>query len=160
MDREVGQVVKVGEREMEILIQAPAGCEACSARGVCHAGNETAGFRIITLPRINGVKPGQQVVLTFRQSSSLIAAMIVFVVPIVFALAGFLIATNLFPSSELYGAIGLIGGLFLSGIFIYFLNQNLSRSSFFLPRVEVNRHSPESHNESRGDNGLPPIHPN
>ncbi|NOX36769.1 MAG: SoxR reducing system RseC family protein [Calditrichaeota bacterium] len=160
MDREVGQVVKVGEKEMEIMIHAPAGCDSCSAKGVCHAGSSDSGFRIITLPRINGVQPGQQVVLTFRQSSSLIAAMIVFVVPILFALMGYLVATTLFPSSELFGALGLIGGLLISGAVIYFLNQNLSRSNFFLPRVEIQDQPSESPGISREKNGLPPIHQN
>ncbi len=160
MDREVGQVVKVGEKEMEVMIHAPAGCDSCSAKGVCHVASADAGFRIITLPRINGVQTGQQVILTFRQSSSLIAAMIVFVVPILFALMGYLVATILFPSSELFGAVGLIGGLFISGAVIYFLNQNLSRSNFFLPRVEIQDHPSEPPDAFRDNNGLPPIHQN
>jgi len=134
MGQETGKVIKIKQGKITVRLLAGDHCQVCAAKSMCAFQGTDTNSRFIELPGVNGIQEGAEVQLEYKESSRILAAFLVFFLPILFLLAGYFIGDNLFdyPNSGILGAV--IGFVFSGGI-LFVLNRWLSRSKLFLPRV-------------------------
>lgn len=140
MGTETGRILKVDQKSMTVQLAAGDHCKVCAAKSVCSFQSEGNVTRLLRLPKSNGIRPGQQIELEYKESSRLLAAFVVFFLPLVFLLAGYFIG-NLYWAGINSGVLGAITGFLLSIPVLYFINRWLSHSALFLPRVRGRVHN-------------------
>ena len=134
MGEEVGKISRVEKGQVTIQLAGGEQCNVCAAKSMCAFNEPGSQYRYLNLPYQPRLKEGSQVRLEYRESSRILAAFIVFVVPILFILAGYVLADRYFNFVN-RGLVGAVAGLILSGGVLFLLNRWLSRSRFFLPRI-------------------------
>ncbi len=134
MGKEVGKISKVEGNWMTVQLRTGEQCEVCAAKSACSFGGPKSKYRFIHIPVVQGFQEGNLVYLEYPEKSKIIAALIVFLLPILMILAGYAIANQIsqIPNSGVFGALG---GFFLSIGVLYMMNKLLSKTGYFLPRI-------------------------
>ena len=104
-------VIAVNGRKVTVEVCSTDGCKACSMNGFCGAGHKDRYFTIETdVP----VKVGDKVVLKIYGGSEVISSLILFLLPILFMIFGFVLGKFILHYSEGTSTLISIGGLALS----------------------------------------------
>ncbi|MTI94966.1 MAG: SoxR reducing system RseC family protein [Firmicutes bacterium] len=110
---QVGKVLAVKDDTAEVMLQRNSACEKC---GVCHLGRTQD--LLLRLPNTVDAEPGQRVLIGMEGVNVVKASLIVYILPVLALVAGFVLIylfhepLNLGGSPDLWGA-GLGFALFL-----------------------------------------------
>jgi len=111
MKEDVGTVVAIHGKKVTIEICPTAGCASCSMSGVCGAGNKNKYFTIET---DQPVQMGDQVTLQIHGGSEVVSSLILFLMPILFMIFGFVLGRFILGLKEGNAVLISILGLGLS----------------------------------------------
>ncbi|MEJ2637752.1 MAG: SoxR reducing system RseC family protein [Calditrichia bacterium] len=134
MGREIGKINRIKDGLMTVQLQNGKQCNTCSSKSACFFGGPAAGYRYIRIPSVSGYEEGNVISVDYRESSKIVAALVLFFLPIVLLLAGYF-AGDAFIAGAGGGILGALAGFMVSLAAIYVLNRVLSRSRLFLPKA-------------------------
>lgn len=134
MEEEIGHVTKVDHGKVKIQLTPGSQCTGCGAKSFCSALGETV--RVLEVESKENVNPGDMVSLKFSASSKLTSAMIIFILPIIFMIAGYFLMTSLYINSEGWGVIGSLLGLVFGFIVIRVLDRLLLKTKEYNPIIK------------------------
>jgi sigma-E factor negative regulatory protein RseC len=146
MGKEVGKITRIKNGWMTIQIRSSENCSACASKSACFFAGPSSNYRYIKIHSVSGYKEGNTISLDYRESSKILAAVVVFLIPIVLLLAGYFVGNSLIKGSG-GGILGAVSGFLVSIGVIYLLNRILARSRLFLPKVS-GRVSPNNFSNS------------
>lgn len=135
---EQGIVTKIDSTTAWVKTTKTDACEACSARGSC---NVMGGGKEMEVEAINnaGAEVGQKVVLSFETSPLLKATFMLYVLPILFLLAGAVIGDKIAPFFNFdVQTFSLIIGLLFFGLAIIFVKSKgnkLAKKDEYRPKI-------------------------
>ncbi len=132
MSTEEGEVVELRNGTVVVRLEAGMRCMTCAARGACQAFG--SGVRKIELPSREGVEPGQRVVLKYKSRFRIFSALLVFLVPIVGLVGGFVAAVALFKTQGA-GVLGAFLGLGIGFGLLRLIDRWIARRATFLPEI-------------------------
>lgn len=138
MATEHGIVTKVDSETAWIKTTKTSACKSCSARSSC---NVMGGGKEMEVKAINDAKAkvGQKVVISFETSPLLKATFLLYVLPIIFLIAGALIGQKISPAFNMDASIisALFGFLFfgLAMIFAKSKGNRLAKKEEYRPKV-------------------------
>ena len=139
MENESGIVVAVENGRAVIQMTPGSYCQKCAAKDICSSLGETT--RQISVPTTKKLSVGERVTLSYRASSRVTSAMIVFILPILFLIAGYFFGTSFFGKSEGWGILGSLLGLVVGFVAIWLLNKILERKQSFIPQILQEHHA-------------------
>ncbi len=132
METEVGWVKAIEGGYAVIRLRAGAQCGRCGAKMVCAAGKGLD--RELKIPNQLYARVGDQVEISYSESSRILQAFLLFILPIFFLLAGYAVARSLY-GTEGAAAIGAFLGLLLSLALLRVLNRVAEKRQAYLPRM-------------------------
>ncbi len=124
METEQGRVVELKDGQVVIELQAGLHCMTCASRGACQALG--GGARRIILPSRGSIRPGQQVTLRYPARNRVLAATLIFLLPLAGLIGGYAVAVSLSPSQGVAVA-GAFLGLVLGFVALRLLDRLLTR---------------------------------
>jgi len=127
MGKEVGKITRIKNGWMTIQLQSSEQCNACASKSACFFAGPASNYRYIKIHSMPGYTEGNTITLGYRESSRIIAALVVFFLPLVLLLAGYFTGDALLAGVD-GGVLGAIAGCLLSMLAIYLLNRWLSHS--------------------------------
>ena len=133
MGTETGKIIGKSTRGITVRLTAGEQCGTCAAKSLCAFQEGSTQWRFLVLPESADVPVGSQVELEYPESSRILAAVLVFLLPLVFLVGGYVIGERL---SFAGGIAGAITGFFLSGGVLALLNRRIKRSRKFLPKIK------------------------
>jgi len=136
MDHEEGVVVSVNDATVIIKMESCEECRACSARHACVAIVDEAA-RTIEVPitrEIEKLHEGDKVGVLFRPGPRILSAFIVFIVPLIFLIAGYFIGFRLYSNEGKAILMSLIA-LVISFVVVWVTNKFLVKSRKFIPEI-------------------------
>ncbi len=133
MQKEAGIIVEKQKNQVIIEMQSSQDCHDCAAQGACNALG-TSSRRIAVETHAEEWHEGDQVWLTFKSSSRIVAALLIFTLPLIFMMAGYAIVTS-HGGSEGLGILGSLTGLGIGFFVVYFINKIFGGGSF-VPEIE------------------------
>lgn len=116
---ESGIVIKTSGEKADVLLQRNLNCGGCSH---CHSTEDGTGM-IAEVDKVPGLAYGDRVLLESTPVRQVTAGFLIFILPLIFFIAGYLFAEKIWINSEL---IALIFGIIFSSIpyiVIYFLRK-------------------------------------
>ncbi len=138
MATEKGIVTKVGSTTAWVTTTKTGACGSCAARSSCTV---LGGGKEMEVEAINvaGAKVGQNVVLSFATSPLLKATFLLYVLPILFLLAGALIGEKIAPIFNFdESTLSIITGLLFFGLAIVFVKlkgNKLAKKDAYRPKI-------------------------
>ncbi len=111
---ESGVVVEVKDGLALVRVASQSGCEKCSAAGFCNYMGENT--RVVEVVNTVGAQKGDSVEIGVPSKYTMIAALLIFIVPMVLAIAGVIVGIFLFQTEVaqiLGGIIGIVAGILL-----------------------------------------------
>jgi len=125
-----GIVKKTDGNFAYIEMELNSGCRTCSNRGVCMSGDKPA---LIKIENTYGLNTGDKVEIDLPPQAKLTAGFLLFILPLIFLVAGYYIGYAIKPTETAGIAGGIIG--LVSGIAdLILLQKLLARSNYFKPR--------------------------
>ncbi|MBN1893508.1 SoxR reducing system RseC family protein [bacterium] len=116
-----------------VQVRARESCDKCSAKNACNPFGKTS--RRIKLPlEGQSYRPGDLVEIETSPRSLLTAAFMVYLLPLVSAIASYAIV-SLRTKSQGLAVLGFFCGFVLSGLAVAVLDRFLGRKKFFSPRI-------------------------
>jgi positive regulator of sigma E activity len=143
MGQETGLITKVEKDRMTVQLNNGEGCSVCAAKSACVFAGPQSNYRYIKVPAIPGAREGQLVTLEYREMSKVVAALVVFILPILFILGGYALGDTVLKTS-VTGTWGAVGGFVLSIGVLYLMNRWLAHSRLFRPKVKAQLAGPGS----------------
>ncbi|NOY59082.1 MAG: SoxR reducing system RseC family protein [Calditrichaeota bacterium] len=134
MEEEIGHVTKVDHGKVKVQLTPGSQCTGCGAKSFCSALGETV--RVLEVESDENVSPGDKVSLKFGTSSKLTSAMIIFILPVIFMIAGYFLMTSLYINTEGWGIIGSLAGLVFGFIVIRILDRVLLKTKEYNPVIK------------------------
>ena len=134
MGKETGKIIKIEEKTMTIQMRSDTHCQFCASKSACVFQGPESMYRFIKVPQKTGYKEGDIVTLEYKESSKIMSALIIFLLPIIFLLLGYLVGYELFGTltAEI---LGVTICFLLSVVILYLLNRLIAKSSYFLPKI-------------------------
>ena len=138
MATEKGIVTKIDSTTAWIKTTKTNACKACAARASCNA---MGGGKEMEVEAINyaGAKVGEKVVISFETSPLLKATFMLYVLPVLFLIAGAFIGTKIAPFFNFDASIlSVITGFLFFGIIIIFVKSKgnkLAKKDEYRPKV-------------------------
>jgi positive regulator of sigma E activity len=138
MKEDVGTVVAIHGKKVTIEICPTAGCASCSMSGVCGAGNKNKYFTIET---DQPVQMGDQVTLQIHGGSEVVSSLILFLMPILFMIFGFVLGRFILGLKEGNAVLISILGLGLSFFVVKIIDHFYGKKMFItiLPKDGISR---------------------
>lgn len=129
---ELGKVIRIEDGKGIVQLDARGGCGHCGMNEFCRASG--TGKRELTLG-LGGrpVKEGDYVEIETPARSVLLAAFLVFLLPLLLASGAYVAARAL--AGEGYGIPAFFGVFIVSMILVAFLDRVIGRGRFFEPRI-------------------------
>ena len=145
---ETGTVIEVMDRTALISTQAKGVCHSCSARGICHLGGQKGTMEVEAWNRL-GAAVGDRVQVRISGRSTLTAAFLLYLVPLLGFLLGVLIGESL-TGDQVWAVV--IGLAFLAVIYgvIRLLDRRIGRAAGMRPEIVSILGSKNSGPESEG----------
>jgi len=134
LGKEVGKITRIKDGWMTVKLQSGEQCSTCASKSACFFAGPAGNYRYIKIPSVTGYDEGNTIAVDYRESSKILAALVVFFLPLVLLLAGYFLG-NAFLAGASGGIWGAIIGFLVSVGVIYILNRILSHSRLFLPKV-------------------------
>lgn len=132
---EIGRVTEYGREDtlVRIEIEAKAACHHCSSRNLCTPFGDDR--RMIT-EAINemGARPGDMVRIEMEPKSTLGAAFLLYVFPVLALVLGYFLGVS-FSGKEVHGIIAAIIALVFSFVILKALNPYFSKGRRFKPVI-------------------------
>ncbi|MFQ5906289.1 MAG: SoxR reducing system RseC family protein [bacterium] len=129
--KETGMVVSAEGGTARVQFVPTDACEHCGAKGFCHP---SPGKMVAEVVNELEARPGDEVTIETEASASVLAAGLVFLVPIAGLIGGYLVA-RWFLDSEGAGAIGGILLMVLLVAVLAYLDRRVFRPKRFMPRI-------------------------
>lgn len=121
---DVGTVVEVKGRKVTLEVCPTSGCASCSMGGVCGTGNKNKYFTLDTdIP----VKVGDQVILQIQGGSEVVSSLVLFLLPIVFMILGFVFGKFVFNLQESNAVLVSVLGLGLSFFVVRIIDHHYGK---------------------------------
>jgi len=127
-----GKIVKFKNGKAVVQMETGSQCNHCAARHACSVIDGAA--RQIEIPVENSIHINDQVTLSYQAKSRIISALLVFILPIIFLIAGYFVGFEVF-SSEGKAILSSIAGLIFAFVLLWGLNKILAKGQCFLPTV-------------------------
>ncbi len=127
---EIGFIDKIDNENAYIRVMTSAACKTCSSKGVCLAQDKPLTIKI---PNDQNFQKGQKVEFEIIPQKRLLAGFMIFILPLIFMIAFFLLGINLL-GSEGFGILFGLGGFLVSLGFLKILNKKVASSTSFLPK--------------------------
>ena len=152
---ETGTVVGVKDRTAMVSTEAKGICHSCSARGLCHMSGKKGRMEVEAWNRI-GAGIGDRVQIRISGRSTLTAAFLLYLVPLLGFLLGVLIGQSL-TGNQVWAVV--VGLAFLAAIYggIRILDRRIGRKDGMRPEIVrvLNSTSPRSTSQETGDQAVP-----
>jgi sigma-E factor negative regulatory protein RseC len=130
---EVGKVVEVSGDTVKVELEASEKCGHCGANIMCHADSD--GKAHVMATNREGAKLGDRVKIEVAPGISVLAAFLLFVVPIAAFFIGFAVVKMLVGNENL-AILGGSGGLILFFLFLIRINRKVAKTRRFHPVVK------------------------
>lgn len=137
--QEIAEVIEEKGNTVLVRVQRHSGCAVCRQKcGLLL--NQDAGYMEMEVDNSIGARSGQKVKLEIADENGILAALIVFVLPLVLMLLGYLLGTgvsSLFrgSSGETWGAVTSLVFLISWFVFVRFISKSSVFSVRFQPRI-------------------------
>jgi sigma-E factor negative regulatory protein RseC len=138
MATEEGIVIKIDSSTAWVKTTKTHACEGCAARASC---NVMGGGKEMEVEAINhaGAKVGETVVLSFETSSLLKATFMLYVLPILFLMAGAFIGHKMAPFFNFDASLmSVITGFLFFGLIVMFVRSKgnkMAKKDEYRPKV-------------------------
>ena len=137
---EIGEVVKVFNRTVEIRVNPTENCGACGVKDSWHTGPRISTDRLVTALDPFGLKIGQRVKINLEPKNLIKASIIIFVLPLLGlllgAVAGSLATTaGYWDYLDLGAVIGGFAGIGISVLGLRSYNKKLEKTDQYYPAV-------------------------
>jgi len=138
MATEKGIVIKIDSSTAWVKTTKTHACKGCAARGYC---NVMGGGNEMEVEAINyaGAKVGEKVVISFETSPLLKATFMLYVLPVLFLMAGAFIGNKMAPFFNFDAStLSVITGFLFFGLIIIFLKSKgnkLAKKDEYRPKV-------------------------
>lgn len=132
---EIGRIVDYGEEAgvVRVEIDAKGACHQCSSRSLCSPFGDNR--RMVTEAiSTKGARPGDVVRLEMEPKSTLGAAFLLYILPVIALVLGYALGVS-FIGQEKYGIATSIGALAFSFVLLRLLNPMLAKGKRFKPVV-------------------------
>ncbi|HNX00358.1 MAG TPA: SoxR reducing system RseC family protein [Candidatus Cloacimonadota bacterium] len=142
---DVCTVVEVRERKITVEVCPSSGCANCSMSGVCGGGNKNKYFTLETdLP----VKVGDQLILQIHGGSEVISSLILFLLPIIFMIIGFVVGRFILHLTEGTSVLISILGLGLSFFVVRLIDHFYGKKIYMsvIPQDQLRHEEREDEN--------------
>jgi len=129
---EIGKVVEVKDDSVKVELTPKSGCPHCPVRMLCHPGADKMYTEAVSA---EGVKVGDTVKIDMDPKNAIMAAFLIFILPIVAFILGFAI-TQLVTKKQ---SAALVGGVIMfSGSIVLLgkLDKRISKGRGFKPVVK------------------------
>ncbi|MEE4310323.1 MAG: SoxR reducing system RseC family protein [candidate division KSB1 bacterium] len=136
MERERGKVVKISRGKAIIQMETCSECQTCGAKHACMSLSDNSA-RQIEVPvknRFTQLEEGDHVELSFEPGSRILSAFLVFIVPILFMIAGYYVGFNV-THSEGRSILASFAGLIIAFALIKLLNKFIIKDNSFMPTI-------------------------
>lgn len=134
MEQEIGKIVNIIDGKVIVQIESGEQCKLCGSAHACMTLTQTT--RQIEIPYNNeNVKIGDRVAIGFKPQTRLLSSFLVFLMPIIFLVAGYFVGDRLFQRENMAILFSFLG-LAFSFLMLRFLNKFFSRSTNFNPMIE------------------------
>lgn len=131
--KETGKIITLDKQYCTIEINANSGCHTCTLKTKCHASSR--GKRTLELKLHNSsFQVGDTVELETRPKSVITASFLVFILPLIIAIAAYFIATSLFPI-ENYGPVIFFVFFVIAELLIFIIDKKIGGNNFFAPEI-------------------------
>lgn len=124
---ESGIVIKTSAEKADVLLQRNLNCGGCSH---CHSTQDGTGM-IAEVDMVPGLAYGDRVLLESTPIRQLTAGFIIFILPLIFFIAGFLFGKKFLINSELIALIFGITFASIPYIVIYFFRKFNEKKGIF-----------------------------
>jgi sigma-E factor negative regulatory protein RseC len=145
---ETGTVIQVKDRTALVSTQAKGICHSCSARGICHMSSQRGMMEVEAWNRL-GATIGDEVQIQVSGRSTLTAAFLLYLVPLLGFLLGVLIGQSL-TGDQIWAVV--IGCAFLVAVYagIRILDRRMGRAAKMRPEIVkiLVKGKPSSKNET------------
>jgi positive regulator of sigma E activity len=132
METEIGKIVTINDENAVVQMEAGSQCQHCGAKHACSAMGDV--MRQIEIPAKNDVHVGDHVTISYQSQSRIVSVLLVFLLPVLFLIAGYFIGFALF-GTEGKGILTSLGGLVIAFILNWGLNKIFAKDSHFLPTI-------------------------
>jgi len=138
---EIGEVVRVFDRTVEIRVNPTEDCEACGVKSSCHARPGISKERFVTALDPFGLKKGQRVKISLESKNLVKASVIIFVLPLLGLLLGSVVGSFIAKKAiysdylDLYSIIGGFAGIGFTVLGLRSYNKKLKKTHQFYPAV-------------------------
>jgi sigma-E factor negative regulatory protein RseC len=143
MALETGRVIDTGNGQAVVEVQKGADCAQCHAGCACHFGEKTVMVRV---DDPIGVDKDQIVSVAIPQGNVLLAAFVVYIIPLIALIVGILVGDYLgkrFEIELLFEVLGAVVGIALSVPAIRYYDRIFKRHFKERPRItNIIRHNP------------------
>ncbi len=131
MFRETGQIVEIKNGWAGIRLTQGEQCSHCAVKGACSSIG--SGERVIHTRVDSSFRVGDHIELAFESSTRIASAVIVFLIPVFFMIAGLAVAAISFGDAEKPAIVGSFGGLILGFFIVWVVNKIVSKKKAFTP---------------------------
>jgi len=132
MNTEIGKIVNINKEKVVVQMEAGSQCQHCGAKHACSAIGGVV--RQIEIPAKDDVQVGDHVTISHQSQSRIVSALLVFLLPVLFLIAGYFIGFALF-GTEGKAILTALGGLIAAFFINWFLNKILAKERHFLPTI-------------------------
>lgn len=133
MEEEVGKIIRVADGKIVVQIDAGSQCKLCGAAQACHPAQATT--RQLELPyQSQDLNIGDEVMVRFKPQIRVLSAALVFILPILFMIAGYFIGQSIFKNESMAVLVSF-GALMVSFLALWIINRFSARSKNFVPNI-------------------------
>ncbi len=141
--KESGVIVDIDNNKGIVRLNSKRECRNCSMNQLCQSS--ASGDRELEVElEDRAYQIGDCVQIMTSAESYVTAAALIFILPLIIAIAGYALIYSI-TRSQGWGIAGFTGFLILSGFFLYWIDKRFGKKTFFKPRImgKVNRNSGE-----------------
>jgi sigma-E factor negative regulatory protein RseC len=132
METETGWVKELKDGNAVLQLKSKSKCSHCGAKMICGAGNGVT--RELIIPNSLLAKVGDQVEISYQESSRILSAFLVFIAPIILLITGYIFGFNR-SQSETIGAVWALIGLVVGFLILWLMNKILGKRRAFVPQM-------------------------
>lgn len=136
MEKEQGKIVRITNGKAVVQMEVSGECNNCALRESCCAlsSDRTRQIEIPIVKNMGNLREGDNITLSFQPQTRIMSAFLVFILPIVFLIAGYFIGLTFF-GTEGKAILTGFAGLIVAFTLIWRLNKILAREKSFLPKI-------------------------
>jgi positive regulator of sigma E activity len=133
MEHEYGTVIKNEAGRIVIQIEETDQCQTCGSKRRC-VSMGSGNVRQLELSSMSPMKPGDSVTIEYEPKSRIIAAFLIFIVPLLFLVTGYAIGANHYHSEGI-AILSALMALLVSFFIVGAVSRLLERRKSFTPVI-------------------------